>query len=302
MSSPIRRTLPLAFFLALAALARAQDFPESLTKWKPIARNPVFAGTGRDLSWDFKIRERGWILFEDGVFHLWYTGYNDARSPLRRLGYAVSIDGMSWIRCPSNPIVADAWVEDVCVVKQGAVYHMFAEGEKDIAHRLTSTDRVTWTEQGPLDIRKVDGNPIPPGPRGTPVAYLEGETWYLFYERGDRGVWLATSKDFKVWTHVQDEPVMEMGPDAYDRHAVAMDQVFKLDGTYFAYYHANAHNPWKKDWTTNLARSKDLVHWEKFPGNPLVGNDSSSSQLLRVGGRNRLYTMHPEVRVFEPRR
>ena len=181
-------------------------------------------------------------------------------------------------------------------------YHMFAEGEKDIAHRLTSTDRVTWTEQGPLDIRKVDGTPIPPGPRGTPVAYLEGETWYLFYERGDRGVWLATSKDLKVWTHVQDEPVMAMGPDAYDRHAVAMDQVFKLDGTYFAYYHANAHNPWKKDWTTNLARSKDLVHWEKFPGNPLVGNDSSSSQLLRVGGRNRLYTMHPEVRVFEPGR
>ena len=177
---------------------------------------------------------------------------------------------------------------------------MFAEGRQDVAHLLTSTDRVTWTEQGPLDIRKVDGSPIAAGPYGTPTAYFEDGTWYLFYERGDRGVWLATSKDHKVWTHAQDEPVLAMGPDAYDKFAVAFDQVFKLDGVYYAYYHANAHNPWKKDWTTNLARSTDLVHWEKYPGNPLIGNDSSSSVLVRAGGKARLYTMHPEVRAFEP--
>jgi hypothetical protein len=27
-----------------------------------------------------------------------------------------------------------------------------------------------------------------------------------------------------------------MGPDAYDQYAVAIDQVFKLDGVYYAYY------------------------------------------------------------------
>ena len=44
--------------------------------WKPIADNPVFAGTGRD-TWDRKIRERGYILIgEDGTYHLWYTGYD----------------------------------------------------------------------------------------------------------------------------------------------------------------------------------------------------------------------------------
>ncbi len=128
----------------------------------------------------------------------------------------------------------------------------------------------------------------------------KAETWHLFYERGDRGVWLATSKDRKVWTNVQDEPILAMGPDAYDKYAVAIDQVFKLDGVYYAYYHANSHNPWTKDWTTNLARSKDLVHWEKYPGNPLIANDSSSSMLVTVGGKHRLYTMHPEVRAFEP--
>ncbi len=300
MRISIRLLSLVLLLLIVAGPAPAEDFPKELVSWKPVAGNPVFQGTGLERGWDRKIRERGWILIEDGVYHLWYTGYNDDRSPNRNLGYAISIDGLNWIRWPSNPIVTSSWVEDVCVVKQDGTYYMFAEGEHDVAHLLTSTDRVSWTEQGPLEIRKVDGSPIPPGPYGTPTVFVEGENWYLFYERGDRGVWLAKSKDRKVWTNVQDEPVLSMGPDAYDRYAVAIDQVFKLDGVYYAYYHANAHNPWKKDWTTNLARSKDLVHWEKYPGNPLIGNDSSSSMLVKIGGRPRLYTMHPEVRAFEP--
>jgi predicted GH43/DUF377 family glycosyl hydrolase len=300
MRTVMRRLLVLVWLPALVGVACAEDFPRDLISWKPVAGNPVFRGTGLERGWDRKIRERGWVLFEDGLYHLWYTGYNDDRSPNRNLGYAISIDGLNWIRWPSNPIVTTSWVEDVCVVKQGSTYFMFAEGERDVAHLLTSTDRVNWTEQGPLDIRKADGSPIASGPYGTPTVFVEGGVWYLFYERGDRGVWLATSKDGKVWTNVQDEPVLAMGPDAYDRYAVAIDQVFKRDGVYYAYYHANAHNPWKKDWTTNLARSKDMIHWEKYPGNPLIGNDSSSGVMIDVGGRLRLYTMHPEIRAFEP--
>ena len=302
MSQSTRRTLLAGLLLVLASPCQAEDFPKDLVSWSPVPGNPVFAGTGLERGWDRKIRERGWILVEDGIYHLWYTGYNDDRSPNRNLGYATSIDGLNWHRWPSNPIVTGSWVEDVCVVKRGGTYYLFAEGVRDVAHLLTSTDRLTWKEQGPLDVRKVDGSPIPPGPYGTPTAFVEGDAWYLFYERGDRGVWLATSKDRKVWTNVQDEPVLAMGPDPYDRYAVAIDQVFQRDGVYYAYYHANAHDPWKKDWTTNVARSKDLVHWEKYPGNPLIGNDSSSSVLVTADGRTRLYTMHPEVRAFEPSR
>lgn len=286
--------------LGLAGPADADDFPKDLVSWAPSPANPVFRGTGLDRGWDRKIRERGWILREGGIYHLWYTGYNDDRSPNRSLGYAVSVDGLSWIRWPSNPIVTTSWVEDVCVVKHEGVYQMFAEGERDVAHRLSSTDRVTWKEEGPLDIRKADGTPIPPGPFGTPTAFFEGGTWHLLYERGDRGVWLATSKDLKVWTNAQDDPVLAMGPGAYDRFAVAVDQVFQRDGVYYAYYHANAHDPWQKDWTTNIARSRDLIHWEKYPANPLIRNDSSSSVLVPVGSGFRLYTMHPEVRAFGP--
>jgi hypothetical protein len=294
--------------VALAALvgpARgAEDFPGWITHWRAAPESPVFAGAGGD-AWDRNIRERGWILVEDGTWHLWYTGYNDDRSPLRMLGHASSKDGLHWTRDPGNPVHDTSWVEDMCVVRDEAgTYQMFAEGEGDIAHRLTSGDGVHWTERGPLDIRMVDGTPIAPGPRGTPTVWVEDGTWYLFYERGDQGVWLATSKDRRVWTNVSDDPVIALGPDAYDRTAVALNQVFKRDGWYYAIYHANAHQPWR-DWTTCVARSKDLVHWEKYPGNPIVANDSSSGLLVDPDGdgprRPRLYTMHPEVRVHLPR-
>ena len=236
---------------------------------------------------------------DNGTFHLWYTGYDRDRPATMSLGHATSTDGTHWTRDPHNPIFRDGWVEDMCVVKQDGTYQMFAEGRNDIAHRLTSPDGVHWTEHGPLDIRKADGSPIKPGPYGTPAAWFENGTWYLFYERGDQGVWLATSRDLKTWTNVKDDPVIACGPDAYDSAAVALNQVVKRGGYYYAFYHANAQRPWK-DWTSDVARSRDLVHWEKYPGNPIIKNNCSSPILVATPHGDRLYTMHPEVRVFVP--
>lgn len=286
-----------AWLLAVLLLGQAEDFPESIVRWKPAADGAVFRGEGGS-SWDRKIRERGWITFEDGSYHLWYTGYNDDRSKLRMLGHATSPDGLRWTKDPANPVFGGAWVEDVCVVKQDGRYYLFAEGKNDVAHLLTSDDRVHWTDRGRLDIRKGDGQPISAGSYGTPTAWFEDGVWYLFYERGDQGVWLATSRDMVVWTNVRDEPVLAMGPEAYDKTAVAINQILKRDGVYYAYYHANAHRPWK-DWTTNVARSRDLIHWEKYEGNPIVGGNCSSGILVEGPGGARLFTMHPEVRVFE---
>ncbi|WZO96931.1 glycosylase [Isosphaeraceae bacterium EP7] len=300
-SRPLARTLA-AFLLVgsigQAAIAQVIPFPRDFVSWTPRTQGAVFKGTGAS-TWDNKIRERGFILVEDGTYHLWYTGYNDSLSPTRMLGHATSPDGLTWTRDPANPLLTSLWVEDVCVVKQDGTYYMFAEGKGDIAHLLTSTDRIHWTEQGPLKVLRKDGTPITAGPYGTPTIWVEGGVWYLFYERGDRGVWLATSKDRKTWVNVQDEPVLAMGPEAYDLHAVAMNQIIKRDGFYYTFYHANATLPWR-DWTSNVARSRDLIHWEKYAGNPIAANNSSSPILVESGGKSRLYTMHPEIRAYEP--
>lgn len=77
-------------------------------------RNPVFKGTDTD-TWDEKIRERGYILREDGVYHLWYTGYRDEPDAEMHLGYATSNDGINWKRYENNPIYDSGWMEDMMV-------------------------------------------------------------------------------------------------------------------------------------------------------------------------------------------
>jgi hypothetical protein len=301
-TTPVRFRFALAVALGVglaAAPAQAEEFPPRLVNWAPLPGDPVFQGAG-DGAWDKKIRERGCILVEGGEFRLWYTGYNDDRSKSRFLGRAVSPDGLHWTRDPANPVFAGSWTEDVFVLKRDGSYLMVAEGENDQAHQLRSADGRAWTELGKLDVRLANGSPIPPGPYGTPTLWFDDGVYSLFYERGDQGVWLARSRDMRVWTNVKDAPVLALGPDAYDRAAVALNQVVKRDGVYYAFYHANARRPWA-DWTSCIARSRDLVHWEKHPGNPIVENNASSPFLVALpDGGDRLYTMHPDVRAYAP--
>ncbi|MDG3006120.1 glycosylase [Paludisphaera mucosa] len=298
LKSMLRAILGIGLMVSGGASAGAFEEPWRFTGWRPVEGNPVFRGTGED-TWDRKIRERGFVLPEGGGYTLWYTGYDRDRPTTMSLGRATSIDGKAWRRDPANPVFRASWVEDVCVVRVDGTYHMFAEGRGDVAHRLSSLDGVRWTDHGPLDVRKVDGSPIGPGSFGTPTAWHEDGVWRLFYERGDQGVWLATSRDLKVWKNVKDEPVLARGPEPFDRAMIAVNQVVRRDGFYYMFYHALA-DAAVRDWTTNLARSRDLVHWEKYPGNPIVGGNCSSAVLVPSPEGDRLYTMHPEVRLFEP--
>ena len=293
--------LPLLFFSCgqnnqeQKETKESQKFPTELIHFRPYVGNPVFKGTGGD-NWDAKIRERGYILKEGDEWSLWYSGYKDGTI---HLGLATSADGLNWERYSDLPIFDSLWVEDMFVYKDGDTYYMVAEGHGDVAHLLESDNRVAWKSLGILDVRQKNGEPLSPGPYGTPTLWKENGLWYLFYERNDGGIWLATSEDMTVWTNVQDEPVIAMGPEDYDKHAVALNQVIKYKGRYYGYYHASAYEDWR-EWTMNIAVSDDLVHWEKYEGNPIMGNNLSSGFVVETNDGFRFYTMHPEVNVFMP--
>ena len=272
-------------------------FPRVLIHFTPYQANPLFT-SGDSTKWDHQLRERGYILKEKGKYHLWYTGYSK-KDPRKFLGYATSKDGIQWDRYKGNPIVNNHWIEDVFVIKSRGTYYLFAEGQGDTAHMFTSTDRIHWQGKGNLDIRNTDGSPISKGPFGTPTVYIKNGVWYLFYERSDLGIWLATSNNLKTWTNVQDTPVITMGPDEYDQFAVAMNQVIKYNGYYYGYYHASAYKDWH-EWSTNIAVSKDLIHWTKFKNNPIIKNNQSSGIVIKDHKKFRLYTMHRRVNLYLP--
>jgi len=225
------RSLRLTVLFLLAALgcrpAAPAPFPAELTQFTAMTDAPLFAGEPG--KWDANIRERGWIVIDDGgagpLWKLYYTGY-ETKEGIRRLGLATSKDGLAWTRHP-GPLVDNEWIEDVCIVKDGEQYVLVAEGKDDRAHSFTSKDGLAWTREGELDVRQKNGDPISPGPFGTPTLFRENGTWYLFYERNDKAVWLASSPDRKVWTHVQDDPVMTPGPGEYDHDMIALNQIVK---------------------------------------------------------------------------
>jgi len=300
--------LSIRYFLALCMgllpiIAQAEQFPAQFVAFDPAPQNPVFVGAGSG-HWDVKIRERGWILVDppatpDGqpLYRLWYTGYDGTREGIKRLGLATSSDGVQWTRHPRNPLIADLWVEDMMIVRQADTLFMFAEGRDDVAQLLKSTDGLLWERLGPLDVRLTNGQPIVVGPYGTPVGYFENDTWYLFYERRDAGVWLATSKDMRVWRNVQDEPVLVPGPAAHEQDLIALNQLVKHQGRYYAFYHGSKSG--SRLWSSNIAVSDDLRQWTKYERNPLfpLADNKSSPQLIPDGQRFRLYTLHDQVRL-----
>ena len=276
-----------------------EEFPSELINFKPSDLNPVFKGTGTD-TWDNSIRERGFILYDEGIYKMWYSGLTKKDFKQINLGYATSPDGLNWTRHSGNPIFSERWTEDMFVVKNNGTYYMYAEGLNDVAHLLVSQDGIKWEDKGDLIIRTTDGEPIP-GPYGTPNVWIENGKWYLFYERNDEGIWLAVSDDKIDWTNVQDDPVILKGPEKYDAGAVAANQVIKYKERYYIYYHATTNPDWTNPsniWTSEVAMSEDLIHWKKYPGNPIVKDDHSSPILVPDGGQYRLYTMHPEVWVY----
>ena len=277
-------------------------FPKELVQFEPVQEEPVFQAAGEG-HWDAKIRERGWILKEKDQYRMWYTGYDGTRKGLKKMGYATSKDGISWKRAADKPIIDSPWVEDMMIVKHKEIYYMVAEGKGDQSQFWESKDGIKWKHNGAIVIHDTKGKPIAKGPYGTPTLWIENDVWYLFYERYDSGIWLAKSKDQKIWTNVQDDPVLKKGKTNYDSEMIALNQIIKYKGRYYAYYHGSGSKTKPRLWCPAVATSTDLIHWTKYENNPIRPpfENKSSGIIVPVGKDFRFYTMHGKVHLHQSR-
>lgn len=298
------------------------EFPpklaQALHQMQPLSQTPVFSGAAD--RWDAVIRERGWIMFDDGQYKMCYTGYDGQRNSIKRLGMATSTDGVSWKRLSPEPLLPNHWIEDMMVVRHRGIYWMFAEGQDDIAQGYRSDDGLKWQPMGALDIRQVDGQPIAPGPRGTPTVLIHGDDWYLFYERRDAGIWLAKAQpssgndsaevnsaevaaprqSLPVWQNVQDEPIIGLRDRDYDQTMIALNQIVPVATGYLAMFHSSSDAQAPRNWVCSAAYSPDLLHWVKLD-QPLtkVEQNQSSGLLVESPAGWRFYTTHGQVHVYK---
>ncbi len=114
-------------------------------------------------------------------------------------------------------------------------------------------------------------------------------------------LWLARSYDLGVWTNQRDAPVPEPVPGGYDARLIALNQILRHGGRYYASYHGKGEGE-EAPWTVNLAWSEDLVHWKKCPENQLLpaAEDLSSGLWVETEEGLRLYTAHGRIDVHLP--
>ena len=263
---------------------------ERLVEWKRSSNKPVL-GTGPTGAWDEHIRERMWVIHEDGMYHAWYCGwrgvYAKSRPNLLHLGYATSADGIRWTKHPNNPVFDKRWTEDICVVKDDNTYYMYAEDESDgktCVHLLTSRNKVNWTPRGQV-LEAVPGSSWEDDWVGTPVVFKVGRKWHMLYEGGAPGyVGLAHSADGIHWVRDEHNPVFTTaGSKHWERDKVVPQSIVRVGERWHLFYHATG-----DAWQTGVASSRDLIRWKRYRGNPIVKD--KSAVIVESGRSYLLYT------------
>jgi hypothetical protein len=252
----------------------------ALVKFTPAKSNPVLS-PGPFGSWDERITERGWFMYENGMYHAWYGGwsgnYDHAVANFVKLGYAYSTDGVNWTKYADHPIYDQHWTEDVVIVKNGNTYYMYAEneyagdGDGATIDLYTSNDRINWTRYGKVLL--ASGNGWESSQVGTATVWKEANKWYMLYEgfgSGSAGkVGLATSSDGKSWTRHAKNPVLA---NPFDSNLdIAIDSIVKSNGVYYAYGH---YDTGVSNWVGGMFTSTDLIAWTAYPGNPIFDNSA----------------------------
>ncbi len=100
--------------------------------WTKYAGNPVI-NLGSSGAWDETDSYHPNVIFEDGLYKLWYAGDDGVNWGM---GFATSYDGINWIKSKINPILKSGpvgtWNDDriYCptIIKNGTAYRMIFSG------------------------------------------------------------------------------------------------------------------------------------------------------------------------------
>lgn len=126
--------------------------------WNKHSANPVLP-VGAASDWDAVAAIVGSVIFEDGLYHMWYHGTSGDPFSGGKIGYATSPDGVNWTKdALNNPILAGgfgAWDVDgnwfPRVMKDGNSYRMWYTGRNS-----SGLDRLGYAEDPVMSIGTPD--------------------------------------------------------------------------------------------------------------------------------------------------
>ena len=286
------------------------------TTWYKYENNPVLQRDTviANLPNDLIAISDPWVLFEDGVYKMWYTcgGLNYPPDTLlrSRICYATSTDGINWEKYEDNPVMdvdySGSWdssgVETVTIIIDNDApaterYKMWYAGQYFNTYRYDigyaySPDGINWTKH-PAPVMNVgsasewDSGFL----EGPSVIKEDGQykMWYCGYDievngqpsDGKANIGYATSTDGINWTKYENNPILVTGNNTWDSIYVQDPHVIKYGDEYQMWYGGGDNDSYYSQ-QVGYATSTDGINWNKSPLNPVLtrGNDGDWDKIL----------------------
>ncbi|MBI4722079.1 MAG: T9SS type A sorting domain-containing protein [Candidatus Stahlbacteria bacterium] len=174
--------------------------------------NPVFL-KGDTTEWDGFWIESPMIIFDEGIYKMWYTGMS--RNWQGQVGYATSTDGINWQKYSGNPVLktgvagsGEDFVAGVCtIVKRDTLYEMWYGGVslQDMVNDTIDTVNVGYAfSNDGIHWEKYTNNPVistyspnydpDSGSPWAPTVVFTGTEYKMWYESRCAGFGLASSQ------------------------------------------------------------------------------------------------------------
>ena len=238
--------------------------------WTKYSENPVMVRT--QLWWESAYICEPTILYEEGIYKMWYMGgpatQADGVVIGASVGYATSKDGLKWDKYPGNPIVKlenDSVIRPH-VLKYEGKYYLFAVdksqwgGPPTQMRRWTSNDGLNWSDETIVmsPTQKWEKNRL----CNPSVIVDEDGLWKMIYhnQEGPSGFGYAFSTDGIHWTKYEGNPVIEefYGGDPY---------LWRIGDKYFMWYSREHAGSLRIccSWSTNM------IDWHPVYNNPQIG-------------------------------
>lgn len=277
--------------------------PAFVAAWTPtssvipiVGFNPVISP---DTSWEETAVFEPSVIYEGGLFKMWYTGGWDHSA----VGYAESADGSIWTK-NSSPVLGQggSGVSGQAVrnnvIKIGSTYYCYyvdAIATNANLKVATSSDGLSWTVVATALAYNVNG--AVDGWANTSV-WKEGSTWYMLAEGHSAPIWKTfalTSSDGLSWTFLNSGNEIISLQVASGGMYGGPNMCGKIGSTYHLYYHACAISG---SLPTSIyhATSTDLINWTITSGTVLAlsGTDFEIDQVadacvIEVSGRTYLF-------------
>ncbi len=249
------------------------------TQWTDYENNPVL--TSSNTYWDYAGVQQPKILYEDGLYKMWYLGL--ANGSVSNVGYAISSDGINWTKPFNHPVISHgdpgSWDETAtiagAIIKENSEYKMYYVGWSDPYDQwhiglATSSDGISWQKHPSPVLYGTTGWETRIAPSS--VLKING-TYYLYYYGSmvsNNKIGLATSMDGINWTKYSGNPILE-ATQSWEGSGIYYPAIIEDEGVYKMVYMNKSANAF------GMATSVNGITWTKDANNPFFTEENTAS-------------------------